>query len=59
MTEQPSGKEPALDAVDSKKRETLRRMAKMAFAAPVVASFAMDGLTIESALAGNSTVTAS
>jgi hypothetical protein len=44
----------ALDTVDASKRSTLKRMATMSFVAPVVASFAMDGLTVGSALAADS-----
>ena len=43
--------EDALETVDAKKRSTLKRMATMSFVVPVVASFAMDGLTVGSALA--------
>jgi hypothetical protein len=40
----------ALDGIDEKKREYLRRMIlKSAFVTPVVASFAMAGLTIDAA----------
>jgi hypothetical protein len=46
--------EKALDTVDVSKRSTLKRMATMTFVAPVVASFAMDGLTVGSALAADS-----
>jgi len=38
----------ALDGIDASKRAALRRMiVKSAFVAPVVASFAMSGLTVE------------
>jgi hypothetical protein len=52
---------PPLDKIDEAKRETLKRIALgTAYAAPVVASFAIDGLTINPAAAqiivGNSTL---
>jgi hypothetical protein len=45
--------ETVLDSVDAGKRGTLRRMAKMAFVAPVVASFPLDGLTLGTAEAAD------
>lgn len=46
----------ALDGVDGAKRDTLRRLVvKGAFVAPIVASFAMSGLTIDRAAAANTT----
>jgi len=51
----------ALRGIDAAKRATLRRLiVKSAFVAPVVASFAMSGLTVERAAAqSNGTVTGS
>jgi hypothetical protein len=59
MQEEPKGVEAALETVDAAKRSTLRRMATMAFATPVVASFGLDGMSVSSALAAdsNNTVT--
>jgi hypothetical protein len=46
----------ALEGVDERKRSTLRRLIRSgAFVAPVVASFAMAGLTIEHAAAQSNT----
>jgi hypothetical protein len=59
MTDKQDGLDAALQGVDPEKRKTLRRMAGMAFAAPVVASFAIDGLTVDSALAADSNLTRS
>jgi hypothetical protein len=53
MTKKQNDLETTLDTVDASKRATLKRMAAMTFVAPVVASFAMDGLTVGSALAAN------
>ena len=50
--------EKALETIDASKRESLRKLVGgAAFAVPVVASFAINGLTIGSAFAahGNST----
>jgi hypothetical protein len=47
--------EPGLEAIDEAKRETLRRIVRASvYAVPVVASFAVDGLTVSPALAGGS-----
>ena len=44
--------EPAFEGVDEAKRETLRRIIRTSvFAVPVVVSFAVDGLTVNPALA--------
>ena len=44
--------EQALETVDKSRRDALRKIvATSAFAAPVVASFAIGGLTVSSALA--------
>ncbi len=44
--------EKALDTVDITRREALRKMVTTtAFVAPVVVSFAIDGLTVSPALA--------
>lgn len=43
----------SLESIDQSKRETLKRLAfGSVYAVPVVASFAIDGLTISPALAG-------
>jgi hypothetical protein len=45
--------EASLEAVDESKRSALRAMIRgAAFAVPVVTSFAIDGLTVNKALAG-------
>jgi hypothetical protein len=46
------------DAIDPAKRETLRKLAQAAWAIPVVATFAVGGLSMSSkwAFAQNSTV---
>ena len=50
----------SLESIDIAKRETLRRMAfGAAYAVPVVASFAIDGLTVSPALAGLGNLTLS
>jgi hypothetical protein len=42
-----------LEGIDEGRREMLRRIVKgSVYAAPVVASFAIDGLTVSPALAG-------
>jgi hypothetical protein len=47
--------EKKLEGVDLEKRETLRRMiASTAYVVPVVASFAVSGMTVEKALAQSS-----
>jgi hypothetical protein len=52
MTEKNSNVERAIEGLDGSKRDTLRRLVTgTAFVAPVVASFAMDGLTISKAVA--------
>lgn len=43
--------EETLNTVDPAKRETLRRMVGVAFVAPLVASFPIDGMTIGPAAA--------
>lgn len=54
MTEQ--HRNVALDGVDDARRSRLRRLVvKGAFAAPVIASFAMSGLTVERAAAQTNT----
>jgi hypothetical protein len=46
--------EQALETVDKSRRDALRKIvATSAFAAPVVASFAIGGLTVSSALAAD------
>ena len=46
----------ALEGVDEGKRSTLRRLIRTgAFVAPIIASFAMSGLTIEHAAAQSNT----
>ncbi|MEO8669239.1 MAG: hypothetical protein ABI399_12025 [Bauldia sp.] len=50
--------EASLESIDESKRQTLRAMIRgTAFAVPVVTSFAIDGLSVNSALAtpGNMT----
>jgi hypothetical protein len=55
MSEQDQNIRDALDGLDPAKRETLTRlMSGGAFIAPVVASFAMQGLAIRPAEAGSS-----
>jgi hypothetical protein len=45
--------EQALETVDPTRREALRKIVRASvFAAPVVASFAVDGLTVSPAMAG-------
>lgn len=62
MTEKDARVDEALDGLDQDKRETLRRLVRgTTFAAPVVASFAMQGISINPAHAAigssaNSTV---
>jgi Chaperone of endosialidase len=52
MNESDRNLNSALEGVDERKRETLRRLiVKGAFVTPVVASFAMAGLTVEQAAA--------
>jgi hypothetical protein len=49
--------ERALDGVDESKRKAIARLATGgAFLAPIVAVFAMQGLTIRPAMAANSTI---
>jgi hypothetical protein len=46
--------EQALETVDQGRRDALRKMvAGTAFVVPAVVSFAIDGLTVSPALAGN------
>ncbi len=53
--EKPPEVERALSGVDESKRRTLIRLLRgAAFAAPIVASFSMDGLTISEVQAHNS-----
>ncbi len=62
MDQSDQGVDAALQGIDEAKRATLRRMImKGAFVAPVVASFAMAGLTVDAAAQSlpNSTTTAS
>jgi hypothetical protein len=48
MDERDHGLDAALQGIDKDKRATLRRLiVKGAFATPIVASFAMSGLTVE------------
>jgi hypothetical protein len=55
MSEDNSKKNEALEGLDASKRATLSRLATgAAFAAPVVASFTMQGLAIRPAQAGSS-----
>jgi hypothetical protein len=52
MTDQNSNVESAVTGLDESKRKTLSRLLTgTAFVAPVVASFAMDGLVISKAFA--------
>lgn len=52
MTDQISNLESAVTGLDESKRKTLSRLLTgTAFVAPVVASFAMDGLVISKAVA--------
>lgn len=52
MTEQSSNVEGAMSGLDESKRKTLSRLLTgTAFVAPVVATFAMDGLVISKAVA--------
>jgi hypothetical protein len=45
--------EQALDTVDPSRRDALRKIVRASvFAVPVVASFAVDGLTVSPAMAG-------
>ena len=49
--------EEAMEGIDEARRRSIRRLAVGgAFLAPVVAAFAMQGLTISPAMASNSTV---
>lgn len=55
MTKNSPEVERALSGVDESKRRTLIRLLRgAAFAAPIVASFSMDGLTISEVQAHNS-----
>jgi len=59
MTEKNNRVDEALEAVDPSKRAFLRKVVvTTAFAAPVVASFAIDGMVVSKAIAQptNSTV---
>ncbi len=57
MSDQRTKADEALDGLDKSKRETLSRLATgAAFVAPVVASFAMEGIAIRPAHAGSSVV---
>jgi hypothetical protein len=55
MDESNRNLEIALDGVDEPKRTTLSRLVSGAFVAPVVASFAMAGLSIDTAAAQSNT----
>ncbi|MDB5540988.1 MAG: hypothetical protein JWQ89_2715 [Devosia sp.] len=47
--------ERALETIDQSKRDAMRKLiTTAAFAVPVVASFAIDGLVVSPALAANS-----
>lgn len=56
MTNGPSNDKPsvdsALESIDESKRDTLRRLVTGVFVAPVVASFAMSGLTTTASAQG-------
>jgi hypothetical protein len=54
MSGQDSKLREALEGVDPAKRTTLTKLALAGFAAPVVASFAMQGISIQPAQAGSS-----
>ncbi len=55
MTKNDSKTNEALEGLDTSKRETLSRLATgAAFVAPVVASFAMEGVSIRPAHASSS-----
>jgi hypothetical protein len=54
MSGQDSKLREALEGVDPAKRTTLTKLAIAGFAAPVVASFAMQGISIQPAQAGSS-----
>lgn len=58
MSENEPNLDAALQGLDEAKRETVRRLVlKGVFVAPIVASFAMAGLTVEAAAAsGNSSI---
>jgi hypothetical protein len=50
--EKADGVNKALESIDESKRATLRKMiVGAAYVAPVVTSFAIDGMTVSSALA--------
>jgi Chaperone of endosialidase len=56
MHERDRNLDTALHGIDEDRRATLRRLiVKGAFVAPIVASFAMSGLTVERAAAQNNT----
>jgi hypothetical protein len=57
MTDRKAKADEALEGLDTSKRETLSRLATgAAFVAPVVASFAMQGVSIRPAQAFSSVV---
>lgn len=47
--------EQALDTIDASKRDSMRRLVIGTFVAPVVASFAIEGMMVTSASAANTT----
>jgi hypothetical protein len=56
MDKDDHGLDAALRGIDAERRATLRRLiVKGAFATPIVASFAMSGLTVERAAAASNT----
>jgi hypothetical protein len=56
MDKRDDGLDAALQGIDQERRATLRRLiVKGAFATPIVASFAMSGLTVERAAAASNT----
>jgi endosialidase-like protein len=57
MSEDKPNIEAALESVDEGKRSALRRLIGGGFATPIVASFAMSGLTVDEAAAVSNTTT--
>jgi hypothetical protein len=54
MGDQESRLREALEGVDPQRRKTLTKLAIAGFVAPVVAAFAMEGISIQPAHAGSS-----
>jgi len=57
MSENKPNIEAALESVDEGKRSALRRLIGGGFATPIVASFAMSGLTVDEVAAASNTTT--